>query len=481
MSQPENNTPVIVGLDIGTTKVVVVVGTKEPNGKINIIGLGRSVSQGVIRANVFNIEDAAQAIREALADCLKDTEGLSIKEVYVGIAGYHIKSIQGSGSLIREFPDQPITQKEVNKLIEDQRRTNIPAGYKIIHIIPKYYSIDGHPVQKAVGCNGHKLEGIFHIITADIGACRNIHNAIKKAGLDIVDFELQPLASATALVSPEDLETGVLVMDIGGGTTDVVVFHKNILHNTAIFPIGGQLVTEDLKDHFGLLEVVAEPLKKEYGSALAEKYSMSEYVSIPPYRGSLGKEIKLHTMAEIIQERMSKNLDYVIHFLQQSGVSLDSIHNVILTGGGSKLKYLPELIELKLGLIPRHKSPTHHFVGKYAKELKEPEYATVIGLLIRGFSDYEYKKAVAAYKKTVSRPSEASLNTELSVTPPSSAHDAAIAKDNLINAKEKKEKNSIFGGFLDKVTHWGSNVLTEMFGEEDDEKFHDEKHNEKLR
>ncbi|HET6769727.1 MAG TPA: cell division protein FtsA, partial [Chitinophagaceae bacterium] len=254
-----NEQPIIVGLDIGTTKIAVIAGRKNEFGKLEILGFGRANSNGVKHGQVLNIDETIKAINAALENCLASNPGLEIKEVYVGIAGHHIKSLQTRGDIVRQNTEEEITRKEIDQLVADQYKTYIPAGDQIIDVIPQEFTIDNFQnIPNPIGYGGVKVGANFHIITGDKNAIRNINRSVEKAMLATKDLVLQPLASAAAVMGQEDLEAGVAIVDIGGGTTDLAVFYEGILKHTAVIPFAGENITNDIKTGLGVLKTQAE-------------------------------------------------------------------------------------------------------------------------------------------------------------------------------------------------------------------------------
>ncbi len=391
----KNNNPIIVGLDIGTTKIVAIAGRKNEYDKIEILGHGFSNSSGVNHGMVLNIEECNKCIEAALLDCKANNPYLEIKEVYVGVAGHHIKSIQTQGKRVIQNEDDVVARKDVEMLIKEQFKTAIHPGDQIIDVIPQEFMVDSHGPflrENVVGMSANNLRANFHIITADKDAIKNINRAVTRSSLAIKDFELQPLASAAAVMSPEDIEMGVAIIDIGGGTTDLAVFHDGIIKHTAVIPRAGVNITQDIKSGLGVLKSQAEQMKKKFGVALADEVSSNTFISIPSIRGHKPKEISAKNLAKIIQARMEEILDHVQHHLRQLNLE-DKLHGgVILTGGGSQLKHLKQLTEFKLGLPARIGFPNQHISGNEATKLNQPMFATCIGLILRGYDDVENQR-----------------------------------------------------------------------------------------
>lgn len=382
--------PVIVGLDIGTTKVVAIAGRKNEFGKLEILGFGKADSAGVSHGVVMNIEQCIRSIEMAIEKCIASNPDLEIKEVYVGIAGQHIKSIQTRGDRVRVTVESEISQEDIDLLIRDQYKTYIPAGDQIIDVIPQDFTVDSTDyVIDPIGMSGVKIGANFHLITGDRNAIRNIKKCVDKSNLITRDIILQPLASASAVINDEDLEAGVAIVDIGGGTTDMAVFYDGMLKHTAVIPYAGVNITNDIRNGLGVLRAQAEQMKTQFGTALAQEANNNAYITIPGLRGMPPKEISVKNLAHIIQARMEEILDYVVYNLKQINLDKKLYGGIILTGGGAQLKHIIQLTEFKTGLGARIGYPNEHLAGGHNDALMNPMYATCIGLILRGYSYYE--------------------------------------------------------------------------------------------
>jgi cell division protein FtsA len=386
--------PIIVGLDIGTTKIAAIAGRKNEYGKLEILGFGRANSNGVKHGQVLNIDETIKAIRMALDNCYSSNPNLDIREVYVGIAGHHIKSLQTRGDIVRQNTEEEITRREIDQLVADQYKTYIPAGDQIIDVIPQEFTVDNFQnIPNPIGYGGVKVGANFHIITGDKNAIRNINRAVEKSNLITKDLVLQPLASASAVMGQEDLEAGVAIVDIGGGTTDLAVFYEGILKHTAVIPFGGENITNDIKTGLGVLKTQAEQMKVQFGSALSNEAKANAYITIPGLRGMPAKEISVKNLANIIQARMSEIMDFVTYHLKQVGLDNRMLNGgIVMTGGGSQLRHLIQLTEYITGLNARIGFPTEHLAAGHIEELAKPTYSTCIGLILKGYSDYEHDR-----------------------------------------------------------------------------------------
>src|ERR1700693_4310210 len=371
--------PIIVGLDIGTTKIAAIAGRKNEYGKLEILGFGRANSNGVKHGQVLNIDETIKAIRMALDNCYASNPNLRISEVYVGIAGHHIKSLQTRGDIVRQSTENEITQKEIDQLID---------------VIPQEFAVDNFQnIISPIGYGGVKVGANFHIITGDKNAIKNISRAVEKSGLHTKDLVLQPLASAAAVMGQEDLEAGVAIVDIGGGTTDLAVFYEGILKHTAVIPFGGENITNDIKSGLGVLKTQAEQMKVQFGSALSNEAKGNAFITIPGLRGMPAKEISVKNLANIIPARMSEIMDFVSYHLKQVGLDNKMLNGgIVLTGGGSQLRHLIQLTEYITGLNARIGYPTEHLAAGHIEELAEPTYTTCIGLILKGYSDYDHNR-----------------------------------------------------------------------------------------
>src|SRR6478672_89728 len=428
-----NDAPIIVGLDIGTTKIAAIAGRKNEYGKLEILGFGRANSNGVQHGQVLNIDQTIKAIHQALQNCDESNPELEINEVYVGVAGHHIKSLQTRGDIVRQDPDIEIQQWENDHLVHNQRNTCIPAGDQIIDVIPQDFHVDNFQnIKDPVGYNGVKVGANFHIITGDRNAIRNINRAVDKSGLKTKDLVLQPLASASAVMSELDMEAGVAILDIGGGTSDLAVFYEGILKHTAVIPFGGENITNDIKTGLGVLKSQAEAMKVQFGSALSDEAKTNAYITIPGLKGMPAKEISVKNLAAIIQARMSEILDFVTYHLKQVGLDSRALNGgIILTGGGSQLKHLIQLTEYTTGLNARIGLPNEHLAPNHIEELKKPMYSTCIGLILKGYSDYDHK-----YKEFTERFRKVEVPKTLTVEATELVKRAAAP---LLNLAERKQ------------------------------------------
>jgi cell division protein FtsA len=383
---------VIVGLDIGTTKIACFVGTKNEHGKIEILSMGTSESLGVMRGMVSNIDKTVQSIQKAVQETQERVEGdLMIRSVNVGIAGQHIKSLQHRGIHTRNESTDEISQVDIDALIEDMYKLVMNPGEEIITVLPQEYIIDNEQgIKDPVGMMGVRLEANFHIITGNVGALMNINKCVKRADLDVKDIILEPIASAEAVLSDEEKEAGIVLVDIGGGTTDVAIFHEGIIRHTAVIPFGGNIITEDIKEGCTIMKRQAEQLKVRFGCALASESQENEIVCIPGLKGREAKEISVRNLASIIQARLEEIIELVYFEIRNSGYEKKLIGGIVVTGGGAQMKHITQLFEYITGMDTRIGYPTEHLANSNTIEnLTSPMYSTGIGLVLKGFEALE--------------------------------------------------------------------------------------------
>ena len=377
------NSEIIVGLDIGTTKIAVLVGRKNEHGKLEILGMGKAESIGVTRGVVTHITPTVEAIKKAVA-AAEEKAGVEINVVNVGIAGQHIKSLQHRGVKMRNSIDDEITQRDIDELIEDMHKLVMLPGEKIIDVLPQEFTVDAEQgIQDPIGMSGIRLEANFHIITGQVAAAKNIYKCVRKSGLEVANLILEPLASADAVLSQEEKEAGVVLVDIGGGTTDLAIFKEGIIRHTAVIPFGGNIITEDIKEGCSIIKKQAELLKVKFGSALASHASANEIVAIPGLRGREPREISIQNLAHIVQARMEEIIEQVYYEIRNSGYEKKLIAGIVVTGGGSQLKHVAQLFEFMTGMDTRIGYPTEH-LATGTEEVTSPLFSTGVGLVLKG-------------------------------------------------------------------------------------------------
>ncbi len=380
-----NNSDIIVGLDIGTTKVSIIIGRRNKFNKIEILGTGKSISSGVSRGIVSNIDKTVTSIKLALEEVEKK-DNINIREVVVGIAGQHIKSLQHRGEIVRDNIEIEIGQEDIDKLKDNMFKLITIPGEEVIHVIPQEYTVDGEDgIQDPKGMAGVKLEANFHVITAQVGAVRNIMRCVEKAGLVPKELILEPFASAIATLDEDELREGVALVDIGGGTTDVAIFLDKIIRHTAVIPFGGNIVTKDIKTGLSILDKQAELLKIKFGSAMYTDDQENVMVSIPGLRGREPKEIAVKNLSEIIGARMKEIIDLVYHEIKVSGYENKLMTGIVITGGGSQLKNLQQLVSFISAKETRIGYPNEHLSSESKDLVTSPMYSTGVGLVLKGF------------------------------------------------------------------------------------------------
>ena len=446
----------IVGLDIGTTKICVLVGRKNEFDKIEIVGIGKADSHGVMRGVVSNIDKTVDAIKKAVKEA-EDNSGVEIKNVYVGIAGQHIHSMQHRGQVLRDDAEKEITVEEIKKMMTDSRRLAVPAGDRIIDSLPQEFIVDNEAgIKDPVGMCGAKLEADFHIITGQVSAIQNIRKCIERAGLNLVEMFLEPHASSSAVLSEDEKEAGVALVDIGGGTSDIAIFQDGIIRHTSVIPFGGNIITEDIKNGCLLMRVQAELLKVRFGSALEQETQDNQMVSIQGLRGKDPKEISVRNLARIIQARMEEIIELVDAEIFSSGFKHKLIAGIVLTGGGAYMKHLVQLVQFKTAMDARIGLPTEHLASVKVDQLKHPMFSTGVGLILKGIEDYEQKEKE---QQEINKKRKEEI---LAVKP---EEVSAKQEEPVMMEEEKKEKKGrgILGGFI--------NSLKDVFKEEVDDNF----------
>ena len=383
-----NTQTIAVGLDIGTTKIAVLVGQLDSYRKLEILGYGTAPSLGVQRGVVVNITQTIESIKQAIEAAKLDC-GFDITGVVVGIAGQHIRSLQHSDYITRVDSEEVIDELDLERLTETVHKLAMMPGEEIIHVIPQEYKVDGQgDIKEPCGMYGARLEATFHIVVGQVTSIRNIARCVKSSDLELKALNLEPLASAKAVLSQEEKEAGVVLVDIGGGTTDIAIFKDGIIRHTAVIPYGGNIITNDIKEGCSIIEKQAEQLKVKFGSAWPGENKENEIVSIPGLRGRDPKEISLKTLSRIIHARTTEIINAVFTEVKNYGYDQPSrklIAGVVITGGGSQLKHVKQLVEYLTGMDTRIGYPNEHLAAlPLDHALNSPMYATAVGLLMKG-------------------------------------------------------------------------------------------------
>ncbi|GAB3841527.1 cell division protein FtsA [Hymenobacter jeollabukensis] len=451
---------IVVGLDIGTTKICALVGRKNEFGKLEILGMGKAVSEGVVRGIVSNIDKTVDAIKRAIRQA-EEQSGINIGIVNVGIAGQHIKSLQHNGSITRASADSEITQEDVMRLTNDMYRLVTPPGSEIIHVMPQDYKVDYEEgIMDPVGMSGVRLEGNFHIITAQSTAINNINKCVTKAGLEIDNLILEPLASSMSVLSDEEKEAGVVLIDIGGGTTDLAIFKDGIIRHAAVLPFGGNIITSDIKQGCMVMQNQAEQLKVKFGKAIAEEASEYEIVSIPGLRDRAPKEISLKNLAYIIEARMEEIMELVYAEIQRTGFEKGLAAGIVLTGGGSQLQNLVQLTEYITGMDTRIGYPNEHLGKSRIEAVKSPMYATTVGLVLSGYRSLDDRGGRQQYDEyTMTRPHEAPARQNTQPVQPQGQQ----AKSDQPKQPEQPKQPSKAAGFFRDILSRTKGLLIDDF------------------
>lgn len=432
-----------VGLDIGTTKIVAIIGKENEYGKIEVLGIGRSKSLGVHRGVVNNITQTIKSIQQAVEQA-EANSGLKIGSVVVGIAGQHIRSLQHSDYITRANSEEVINEDDLEKLCNQVYKLVMLPGEEIIHVLPQEYKVDGQAeIKQPIGMYGGRLEANFHVVVGQVSSIKNIGRCIKSAGLDLYNITLEPLASSEAVLSQEEKEAGVALIDIGGGTTDLAIFKDGIIRHTAVIPFGGNVITEDIKEGCSIIEKQAELLKMKFGSAWPGENKDNEIVSIPGLRGREPKEITLKNLSKIIHARVVEIVEQVYVEIKNYGHEEQKkklIAGIVLTGGGSQLKHLKQLVEYITGMDTRIGYPNEHLAGDSDAEIASPLYATAVGLLMNAVENKDKRRL-----KTIEEEKEREMVLE--------GHEDMGS----VTAR-KKERKSVFDRWSEKLKDFLDNA-----------------------
>ena len=385
MSRDREDKNLIVGLDIGTSKIVAIVGELQPEGTVKVIGLGQHISRGLKKGVVINIESTMQSIQRALeeAELMADCK---INNVYTGIAGSHIKSLNSHGMV--KIKDAEVSQMDVDRVIETARAIALPADQQILHILTQDYIIDGQEdVREPLGMSGMRLEVKVHIVTGAVAAAQNIVKCIKRCGIEVSDLILQPLASSMAVLTEDEKELGVCLVDIGGGTTDIAVFKQGAIRHTAVVPIAGDQMTNDVAVAFRTPTQSAEDIKVKYGCALRQLADSRETVEVPGVDGREPRQLSVQTLAEVLEPRVVELYEMVLNELRRSGMEEMIASGIVITGGSAMMRGMVELGEEIFHMPVRMGLP--RYVGGLSEVVGNPRYATGVGLVLMGKQQLE--------------------------------------------------------------------------------------------
>ncbi len=429
----------VAAVDIGTTKIVAIVGRINENEKLEVLGMSKTASKGVKRGVVLNIEETVNAIEYTVKEAQLKAD-VHFKDVFVGIAGQHIKSIRNRGYINRDSYDDEITREDIQKLVEDMHKIPVDVGEEILHVLPQNFIVDNETgVKNPVGMSGKRLEANFHIVVGQIASAKNIEKCINRVGLNVKQLILEPLASSESVLTEDEKEAGVALVDIGGGTTDVAVYYDDIIRHTAVIPFGGNVVTRDIKEGCSILQRQAESLKLQFGSALGDLAKEDKVVTIPGISGREPKEISFKSLAYIIQSRMEEIVDAVMFEVENSGYMDKLSAGIVLTGGGALLSHLPQLVKFKTGLDVRVGYPAEKLAKDLNEEVNEPMFSTSVGLLLKG----------AEYLKEHNEVTGMEMDEE-------------VEEGKKVNAEKlEKEKNKFKGKLFDSIRKTMSDIFEE--------------------
>lgn len=454
---------IVVGIDVGTTKIAVFIGKKNENGSIEIIGMGKTPSVGVERGVVKDILHTADSIKIAVSQA-EEHSGYKVTEAFVGIAGHHIKSQQHRGTKIIKEEGHIITDQDIKALIDEQYNITIPHGEQIIDIVPQNYIIDGDEgTIKPVGRIGKCIECNFNLISGDVTNIRNIYRSVELAGYKVKNLILEPIASAEAVVTDTEKDAGICLVDIGGGTTDMAIFYEGILRHTYVIPLAGNVITNDIKEGCTIIHTQAEALKVKFGDCIPTEHQSDELITIPGFRGRDSREITMETLTNIIRARVEMILEQVLFEIKNTQYEKKLIAGIVLTGGGAMIKHIAQLTEFITGISTRIGSPHEHLTGEILDEMKHPMHATGIGLVLKGFQYMEENeeenedipkknKEVIQENKDLDQENKENKDNNKD----KNKEDKNKKKENK-KTKEKKDK----GSFADKISNFLRGIISE--------------------
>lgn len=451
------NENIAVGLDIGTTKIVAMIGRKNDYGKMEVLGIGKAKSLGVHRGVVNNITQTIQSIQQAVQDA-ETSSGMKIKEVVVGIAGQHIRSLQHSDYITRANGEDVIKEEDIDRLCNQVHKLVMLPGEEILHVLPQDYKVDGQAeIKEPIGMYGARLEANFHVVVGQVSSIRNVGRCIKSAGLELSAITLEPLASAKAVLSQEEKEAGVALIDIGGGTTDIAIFKDGIIRHTAVIPFGGNVITEDIKEGCSIIEKQAELLKIKFGSAWPGENKDNEIVSIPGLRGREPKEISLKNLSKIIHARVIEIIEQAYTEIKNYGHEEQKkklIAGIVLTGGGAQLQHIKQLVEYITGMDTRIGYPNEHLAGDSNAETTSPMYATAVGLVLNSLESKEKSSLMKRFSSTDSEEEETEKNASGQVKKQGEKEKEEIEK----KPKEPKDRRKFFDKWAEKFKEFLDNA-----------------------
>ena len=380
----------VVGLDIGTTKVCAIVAEVDADGSVDIIGLGHSPSRGLRKGVVVNIDATVDSVRRAVEDA-ELMAGVEIRSAFVGIAGGHIKGINSRGVIAVSGKNREVSQQDIDRVIDAAKAVALPVDREVIHVLPQEFMIDDQGgIKEPLGMCGTRLEAEVHIVTGAVASAQNIIKCANKAGLEVQDIVLQQLASSEATLTPEEKELGCVLIDVGGGTTDVAVFVEGSIYHTAVLAVGGDMLTNDIAIGLRTPHPEAESLKRKYGCALASMSRPEEKIEVPSVGGRRPRVLARQTLCEIIQPRLEELFMLVEREVRRAGYTGQVNGGVVVTGGSAIMEGVPELAEQLFDMPVRRGIPRG--VGGLTDVISSPMYATGVGLGIYGAAHRDRRK-----------------------------------------------------------------------------------------
>jgi len=454
------NENIAVGLDIGTTKIVAMIGRKNEYGKLEILGIGKAKSSGIIRGVVSNIIRTIEAIQSAVKDA-ETNSGYKINDVVVGIAGQHIRSIQHNDYISRSNPEEVIKEEDIERLINQVYTLPMQPGEEIIHVLPQEYKISGYEItDEPIGMYGNRLESNFHVVVGQASSIRNVMRCVKDAGLNFSGLTLEPLASSDAVLSKEEKEAGVALIDIGGGTTDLAIFKDDIIRHTAVIPFGGNVITEDIKSGLSIIEVYAEQLKIKYGSAWPTEIKDNEIISIPGLRGRDPREVSRKELSRVIHARVIEIIEMIFSEIKAYGHEEPKkklIAGIVLTGGGAELKHIKQVVEYITGMDTRIGFPNEHLAGNSSQELSSPIYATAVGLVMNSIKNNTQSAWSIAENQKANAEQEELQNNATTDTENQDSQQQFTPEEKTIS-KERKVRKNFFDRYIERIKDFLENA-----------------------
>ncbi len=381
----QDNNTYVAAIDLGTTKVVTLLGKRTANDRLQIVGLSSTESTGIKKGMIQNIEETVKAVEKTVRE-VESQAGVKIRSAFVGIAGQHIYSIKNYGYITLGPEETEIKKNHIKRLIEDMYNIPVETGDSILHVLPLDFSIDNVKLEddKPIGMLGRRLGANFHIVIGKTSSAKHIERCVERVGVKVTELILEPLASSKAVLTDEEREAGVALIDIGGGTTDLAVYYNGIVRHTAVIPFGGNIITQDIKEGCQILQKHAEMLKCQHGYALMTMAPDNKIITVPGISGREPKEISMRSLAGIIEARMEEILEYALYEIQVSGFANKLSAGVVITGGGALLKHTVSLIKFKWGYDVRIGYPSEMLCSESLEQYNYPQYSTVIGLALMG-------------------------------------------------------------------------------------------------